>query len=416
VAGAGVLVAAGSHLPVWGLLRRLPLLSGIRFPEKFVLLLAFPLVIASAHGFDQIVQGPTRARRPLLYALLGLLGLGLVAALVAGRGMPVALRLAAVAAAGVALFRFWPGRARGALVVCALAALDLGLAGKELVPSVPLAKVAAPPSFLAPLARDGRDHLLFHLAAWDPKLNEAPGLAMPPVPAQWGLAMTLETDFDLTQLSATHRGTELFWRAMQRDPTLLGPLLRRRGVTDILRFRPGVTRQGGRLLTPAGLPSPLEILTSGDTQPFAFAARRVELVSGDQGWVDTVVRLGGEAGDTACVEAGDLSWAGQPSPAEVNIGARTPMSVAMEVTARGPGPSFIAVNQSWDEGWRLTVGGAPAPLLRTDISLSGFVLPPGRHRVLLEYRDPWLQAGLVVSLLAALACLALVVGGRLRRR
>jgi hypothetical protein len=326
----------------------------------------------------------------------------------------VALRLAVVAAIGALLFRLWPGRARGALILCAAAALDLGLAGKELVPSVPLAKVAAPPSFLAPLTRDGRDHLLFHLAAWDPTLKEVPGLAPPPVPAQWGLAMALETDFDLTQLGWTLRGTELFWSAMERDTRLLGPMLRRRGVTDILRFRKGVTRQGGRLLSPGG--PPLELLSSGDTQPFAFAARRVELVSGESGWVETVARLGDEAGDTACVDRNQLVWAGQPSPAEVQLGARTPMSVALQVTARGPGPSFVAVNQSWDEGWRLTVDGAAAPLVRTDVSLSGFVVPPGRHQVLLEYQDRWLQRGMLVSLLAALTCLGLVLGGRLRRR
>jgi hypothetical protein len=413
LAAAGFLIATGSHLPVWGLLRRLPLLSGIRFPEKFALLVAFPVVVASAYGFDQ-VQGLARARRALLPALLVLLGIGLVTAFFAGRGAHVALRLAVVAAAAALLLRFWPGRARGALIVCAAAALDLGLAGKELVPSVPLARVAAPPSFLAPLTRDGRDHLLFHLAAWDPTLNEAPGLAKPPVPAQWGLAMALETDFDLTQLDWTLRGTELFWSAMERDTKLLGPMLRRRGVTDILRFRKGVTRQGGRLVSPDG--PPLELLSSGDTQPFAFAARRVELVSGERGWVDAMVRLGGEAGDTTCVDRKDLVWAGQPSPAEVQIGARTPMSVPLQVTARGPGPSFIAVNQSWDEGWSLTINGAAAPLLRTDVSLSGFVVPPGRHQVLLEYRDPWLQRGMLVSLLAALICLGLVLAGRLRRR
>jgi hypothetical protein len=413
VAAAGFLVAVGNHLPVWGLLRHLPLVSGIRFPEKFWLLVAFPVTVVAAHGFDHILQGPRRARRPLLWALGGFAVLGLGAALVAGRGAPVALRLAAVAAAGATLVRFWPGRARGSLIVCAAAALDLGLAGRELVPSVPLARVAAPPGFLAPLTTDGRDHLLFHLAAWDPTLNEAPWLAKPPIPAQWGLAMTLETDFDLTQLGWTLRGTELFWNAIERDPTLMGPLLRRRGVTDILRFRRGVTGSGGRLNVPAGLPSPVELLSSPDTQPYAFATRGVALTASAASWVDTVVRLGAAAGDTACVEARDLVFAGDPSPADVRITDRTPMTAAMEVTARGPGPSFIAVNQSWDEGWRLTVNGAPGKLLRTDVALSGFVVPPGRHQARLEYRDPWLHAGLMVSLAAALLCLGLVA---IRRR
>ena len=413
LAGAGFLVALGSHLPIWGLLRHLPLVSGIRFPEKFALVVVFPVTVVAAHGFDRVLQGTRRARRPLFWALVGFVAVGLVAAPLVGRGLPVALRLAAVAAAAAALVRWWPGRRQGALIACAAAALDLGLAGKELVPSVPLARVAAPPAFLEPLTRDGRDHLLFHLAAWDPKLKEAPGLAPPPIPAQWGLAMTLETDFDLTQLGWTLRGTELFWNAIERDASLMGPLLRRRGVTDILRFRRGVTRTGGRLILPPGMVSPLELLSSPETQPFAFAAEHVELVAGESGWIDAVARRGGAAGDTACVEARDLAFAGEPSPADVRVVERTPLSAALEVIARGPGPSFVAVNQSWDEGWRLRVDGAPARLLRTDVSLSGFVVPPGRHDVDLQYRDGWVKAGLVVSFVAALLCLALVL---IRRR
>jgi hypothetical protein len=410
VAGAGLLVAVGNHLPVWGLLRHLPLLSSIRFPEKFALLIAFPVVIASAYGFDQVVHGPRRARRLLARVLLGFGAAAIIAAIFAGRGTPVAVRLAIVALAGAAIFRLSPRRTWGAVIVCAAAALDLGLAGKELVPSVPLAGVARPPTFLAPLT-DGRDHTLFHLAAWDPKLNEAPGLAKPPLPAQWGLALTLEQDFDLTQLAWTLRGTELFWNAIERDVALMDPLLRRRGVTEILRFRRGVSRVGGRLVVPRG-GSALELLGTGQTQPLAFAATRVERVNGERGWVEAVARLRDDAVSAAVIDEHALDFAGLPSPADVHIGARTPMSTELEVMARGPGPSFIAVNQTWDEGWHLTVDGAPAPLLRTDVSLSGFVLPPGQHHAELTYNDGWLVAGQVVSLLAAIGCLVLVLAGR----
>jgi hypothetical protein len=134
LAGAGFLVALGSHLPIWGLLRHLPLVSGIRFPEKFALLVVFPVTVVAAHGFDRVLQGTRRARRPLFWALVGFVAVGLVAAPLVGRGLPVALRLAAVAAAAAALVRWWPGRRQGALIACAAAALDLGLAGKELVP------------------------------------------------------------------------------------------------------------------------------------------------------------------------------------------------------------------------------------------------------------------------------------------
>jgi len=67
---------------------------------------------------------------------------------------------------------------------------------------------------------------------------------------------------------------------------------------------------------------------------------------------------------------------------------------ALEVEAAGPAASFIAVNQTWDQGWRARVDGILAPVVRTDISLSGVLVPPGQHRVEFEYFDDALAAGL----------------------
>ena len=106
----------------------------------------------------------------------------------------------------------------------------------------------------------------------------------------------------------------------------------------------------------------------------------------------------------------------QPSPARVRVVARTPVQFAMEVEAAGPAASFIAVNQTWDQGWRARVDGILAPIMRTDISLSGVLVPPGQHRVEFEYLDDALAAGLVVSVVAALACLAMVLLARRRTR
>jgi hypothetical protein len=431
-AGVGIVVALGVHLPLWPLLRKLPLLSGIRFPEKFVLLLIFPVVVLAAHGFDHVVQGPRRARRRLLVALAAFAVAGAVAALVLwmmGRapGASPSLAIAARDGARVALVslallaalaaRARVGRAQGALAVCAVVALDLGLAGRDLVPTVPLARVAAPPPFLAPLVKKQGDQLLFHFAAWDPKLGHLPGLAAPPAPAQWGIANTLETDFDLTQLRWTHEATQLFWKALERDQSLFGPILQRRGVTAILRFRRGVTRERGRLLVPAGAPSPLELLESASAQPFAFAARRVEIVEGGAGWVEAMVRLRDQAAHTACVDAAELAtFPGPPAPADVRVAARTPAQALIEVAARGPAPSFLAINQTWDTGWRATIDGAPARLLRTDHALSGLVVPPGNHRVELVYQNRALDRGLALSLAGALVALALVMVSSRRRR
>jgi hypothetical protein len=129
-----------------------------------------------------------------------------------------------------------------------------------------------------------------------------------------------------------------------------------------------------------------------------------------------VLRLGPQAADGACVERADLAgFPARPDPARVVVRERRPMRLHLEVDARGPGPSFVAINQTWDSNWSATIDGAPALLARTEIALSGIAVPPGRHQIVLEYDDPWVSLGLLISLSAALTCLGLIVLARRRR-
>lgn len=430
LAAVGYVTALGENFFVWPLLRHLPLFSGIRFPEKFAVLFLFPVVIASAYGMDHVVLGPPVARVGVRRALIALaaLGLGLAAGLflLSGRWDAVfparlagrdALHLALVALAGWAVLG--PARrlsrwGRG-LAFCGLGALDLLAGGQGLLPTTPVATVTRPPDFLAPLVKRPGDQLLFHMAAWQRELADMGGLASPPIPAQWGLATIFEADFDFTQLRWTCDSTHLIVQTMGEDPALAEPLLRRRGVTALVRFRPGARWQDDRVVTPDGGP-PLETLLARSAQPFVFAASRVEIVHGSDGWKEAMRRLRDQIPTTACLDAADLaSFPGLPAPATVTTIARTPVRLALDVEALGPGPSFLAINQTWASGWRATLDGAPLPVLLTDLSLSGLVVPAGRHRIEMEYRDPWLDAGLGISVASALACLALVLAGQRAR-
>jgi hypothetical protein len=431
VAVAGVLLALGSHFLLWPGLRRLPGLASIRFPEKFVLLLLVPLIVAAALGFDQAVMGPARGRRWLLRFLAGFMGVGVVGAalisLLPGR-MPSdfpwrqarfdALHLAALAlVTWIALHSRFPSKrtARG-LVICALLALDLAWAGRGVIHTMRLSKLAAVPPALMPLVTRAQDDLLFHAAAWNTQLAQVDGIAKPPTPARWGVATTLEGDYDYTFLRATNRATRLFWQAVGRQPALMNPLLERRGVTAILRFRPGTHWQGDFVVASDGGQT-VELLTSPNAQPSVFAARRVEIVDGDAGWLQAALRLGSEVRQAAIVDRGELAaFSDPPAPATIRIKERTPVATVLDVDARGPGPSFLAFNQTWDEGWHATCDGVALRWLRSDVSLSGVVIPPGQHRIAVSYADPWVTAGVTLSLLATLAALILMLLDRLLAR
>jgi hypothetical protein len=307
------------------------------------------------------------------------------------------------------------GRLRRALALCAVLAVDLIAVGRGLLLTTPVASVTTPPAFLTPLVQRKEDDVIFHMAAWAPGFDVSLGLARPPIPVEWGLAMTYERDFDLTQLRWTTEATAAFWRAFEADPRLAAPVLARRGVTAVVQFRPGASPEEANIKSPSGAYT-LDAKITRNPQPLVFPIRRTRVVDGPDGWLQAVRELDSQIPEVALVDGGQsLALPEQPSPARVRLVARTPVQFALEVEAAGPAASFIAVNQTWDQGWRARVDGILAPVVRTDISLSGVLVPPGQHRVEFEYFDDALAAGLAVSVVAALACLAMVLLDRRRR-
>lgn len=80
------------------------------------------------------------------------------------------------------------------------------------------------------------------------------------------------------------------------------------------------------------------------------------------------------------------------------------------VTCAATRPAIAVIVEQHDPGWRATVDGAPAPLLRANTVLRAVALSPGAHRVVLEFHPPGLAGGLALSgaaLVAFIACLAL---------
>jgi uncharacterized membrane protein YfhO len=96
------------------------------------------------------------------------------------------------------------------------------------------------------------------------------------------------------------------------------------------------------------------------------------------------------------------------SPCEAAL-VEDAVGLAADVRVDGPGPSFLAIDQTWDNGWRASIDGHDAPLLRTDLALSALLVPQGAHRVELVYDDPWIARGALVSMASLALCGALVL-------
>jgi hypothetical protein len=89
----------------------------------------------------------------------------------------------------------------------------------------------------------------------------------------------------------------------------------------------------------------------------------------------------------------------------------------LEIETEAPGASLLVVTDSYYPGWRASVDGRPAPLLRTNLLFRGVPVPAGNHRVRLWFDPLSVRLGFALSAVALLANLGgLALYARRRRR
>jgi hypothetical protein len=115
----------------------------------------------------------------------------------------------------------------------------------------------------------------------------------------------------------------------------------------------------------------------------------------------------------AVVEAAPQVIAGiRPGGAGESPGSTTILNYTpgvVRIQAEATRPALLVVAESWYPGWRATLDGQAAPILRANYLSQGVVVPAGRHVVELRYQPDSFTIGAALSGLAALAGLALVV-------
>lgn len=445
----GVALALGAHTPVWPAARTfVPLLGSIRFPEKFALVPAFALVVLAAFGLDAVLAGRRRAATRLLVALgaaaavvaVGVLllrglalhgdpadwsrlGLSTKALRLAGTrlGLDLASWLGTAAAYAGALLLLRLRRSTGAAALLAVSAFDLVTSGRPLAATAP-APTEPPALFEAWLERRRPEDALapvFHIAGWYFDFEIGAGSERPPRPALWGIPTTFELDFDLTELRWSSRARDAFMSLVSSDRATALQVLRRRGVSAIVAFRDDASGDGNLVMPtdPSGAVAAIRPLDGG--RPFAFSPDTVARFDGEKRWASRVAELGASAARAVLLDASRTPPGAVPTPiperfskGAVGVLRREPTRIELDVDAPGPHPTLVALNQTWDEHWTAASGGRALAIFRTDIALSALLVPPGRHRVVLTYADPWVRRGLALSLLGALAALAAVAFGR----
>jgi hypothetical protein len=99
------------------------------------------------------------------------------------------------------------------------------------------------------------------------------------------------------------------------------------------------------------------------------------------------------------------------------VGAIRARANGFDLEVRSPTGGTVASSVSWAPGWRVAVDGGPAAAtLEVDAGFIGFAMPPGAHRVRLDYRPRGWVWGLRLAALGGLAGFALLAAAGRHRR
>jgi hypothetical protein len=454
-AAASVFLALGRHNPAFeGLRRTVPILAVLRFPEKLAVLAVLALVVAGFLGWQRLLDErqagrPQAADLPLALSLVVVgFALTLTALLwfapgaaewliasqsaltpdAAGRAAGLgylrmedgaAVVTAAAVATLLALCRWRrPSSSVLSLLAVALLAADLWHYGHGLLRTLPVSLYQTPPP-LAQSLLPARDRIFFDESiegglmvvprGGDPRtiVHQTFVARLSPYAALlWQIPYAFNKDFDLMLTGWGSRAADIL-KSEGRNPQAFYRYL-------------GVWNAGTLLLA----------RTSPD-QPPAAAGPEVQKMRKVQNafvlprfrFVPRVIFHPSHAAALAAARA--AGWdAGReehivgPGRLPQTLVYRRPPRLLTTVDEGGrirfdyqaeEGAFFVAA-MTFDKGWQAQVDGSPVAVFPTAACQAGVQLPPGAHRLELQYRDRTVPLGAAVSLVG------MIVGTILFRR
>jgi hypothetical protein len=453
------LFALGRHTPFYDLsLALAPPLGVLRFPSKALIVVALAWALLAGMGYEQWREGLGRrgwlavggtlliaiAAGAAIVLLMGPqaveLGARVLAPLPPGMSphdafAPVrAATAAAVVMGGIALVLVMLSigdatagrRRRAAGIVAALAIADTAFAHRDINPTAPAQLYTGRPQLLeaGPDVRLVRgyvyDYVQFplktrqHLGADGLTLAALPPGTSPPLafalalrdygqPSLMG-AFGIETsfDFDLLGLHPPERvRLERFLRDVEGTPTHLR-LLRMAGVG----WMEALHQRGLEDLIPVKsfrtfLPQPVLFYRVPDASPRFFAVSGVRADDGADG-LRTVAEPGFDPSRELILPHGPARAPRPEFTGACRLRDRRPDRVRLEATLSDDG--YVVLLDGHDPGWRATVDGHPAPVLRANIVFRAVPVPAGRHVVEFVYRPRSITLGLAASALCFILC------------
>jgi hypothetical protein len=121
-----------------------------------------------------------------------------------------------------------------------------------------------------------------------------------------------------------------------------------------------------------------------------------------------------DAARMALVDAGDEPAATFSADGAI-VRTQSVAAGRIRVMVSSNGGGFLVLSESYYPGWRASIGGRQLPVRRTNLSLQGVTVPPGRHVVTFEFDSLTLRAGAAASAVTLLALTVLAASAWRRR-
>jgi len=351
------LLALGSHTPLWRWLYDAGLARSVRYPEKFMLLAVFALIVFGARAADHVAA----FRRPLWVALAALFVL-----------------------------------------------VDLGRLVPEVSPRIESRYLTEPPLLAQRLPGKRSDWRFLHVVQWQ---NDGEFRAFetgpdhywmrrnalrPAMPARWGLRTVMEVDYDKTSLQATEDFVATAWWLAHVRPDwaeIVAPMANARFLGSYDDPRRAFARTKNRRDV-----QPVRVTPLGDNPRYFFASQVVPV----RDLRDFATKLAGAKSTRGVAFVADR--AGVPATARGVVRGVSETANSARIDVETQGRAFLVMSVTPHKYWEVTIDGAPAEPMRVNAGFQGVVVPTaGRHVVEMRYRNPLIAAGGALSLASIMA-------------
>lgn len=441
-----VLLALGGHTPLLQFLYKTGIATSIRYPEKFLLIAVFAVIVFAAQLLDRLLAGDDAIRD----AALGFIAATtIVAAILALAGFTQLYEVAFMKVWGlkegksaekmVALSRNgWIIAAlRGAILFALLWSVrrvrrslwlavlfvflcaDLGPVMHQINPRMPARFFLDEPLASRRLPRDRDQWRIFHEADWYGQEEMAKkyfstgdavywivrnGL-FPMTPAGEGLQMAIDRDYDKTALLPTIDLVDSVWDVKRSGRTdWWRPFMAMANVRFRAVYKPfeEEKKRVGRNLKRA---EAVQFIDVG-RHPRYYFADQIVTIRNRHDFVDKLVKESFSE-TTAFVTAPSFV----PATGHVRGVRETANTATLDVEASGK--ALLVMSVTTNKYWRVTIDGTRAEPLVTNIGFQSVIVPAGRHRVEMRYRNDLAALGAKISIGATIL---LLIAALFRRR